>query len=161
VSRRSRFVRGGLAGLGAFLVDLWPVLLVWHAGRSGSVGDLSEVRFLGVGLVWALLVAVVAAGAMVVALRRTAIDPSVGHLDPWGAYVLGLGVYTLILTVLAALAYGLLLVDENQSLRSRAWLLDLSWVAGRLLAVVAAVLAAGTVLGRAVRKRTDAAAPAD
>jgi hypothetical protein len=154
-------VQGAVAGLGAFLVDLWPVLLIWHAGRSGSVGDLSEVRFLAVGLVWALVVAVVASWAMVVALRRSAVTPSVGHLDPWGAYVLGLGVYTLTLTALAALTYGLLLTDENQSLRSRAWLLDLFWVGGHLLAVVAAILAGAALLGPAVRRRADTAATTD
>ena len=151
MSRRSLRLQAVLAGIGVFLVDIWPVLLVWRAGASGSVGDLSEVRFLGVGLVFAVLLGVGAGWLMVRALRRAVISPDVGRLDPWGAYALGVGVFNLALTAVPAVMYALFLVDENQSLRSREWLVMLMWVGGQTLAVALAVGAARALLGRDLR----------
>ena len=129
---RRRVPSGIGAGVGAFLVDVWPVLLVWRAGASGSVGDLSEVRFLGVGLAYSLAFAVVVGLLMVRALELAETAPRLGRLDPWGACALGLGVYNLALTAVPAIMYGLLLADENQSLRSREWLVYLLWVGGHV-----------------------------
>lgn len=148
MSRRSRRLQAVLAGIGVFLVDIWPVLLVWRAGASGSVGDLSEIRFLGVGLVFAVLLGVGAGWLMVRALRRAAVSPDVGRLDPWGAYALGVGVFNLALTAVPALMYALFLADENQSLRSREWLVVMLWVGGQTLTVALAVGAARALLGR-------------
>lgn len=145
---RSRRWQATAAGVGAFLVDVWPVLLIWWAGASGSVGDLSEVRFLAVGLVFSVALALFVGRLMTETLRRTAASPRLAPLDPWGAYALGIGVYNLALTAVPALVYGLLLADENQSLSSREWLVYLLWVGGHLLAIVLAVGAARALLGR-------------
>ena len=48
---RRRAVHGLLAGIGLFLLDVWPLLLIWRAGASGSLGDLSELQFVGIGLI--------------------------------------------------------------------------------------------------------------
>lgn len=148
---RARTLSGVAAGIGAFLVDVWPVLLVWRAGASGAVGDLSEVRFLGVGLVYSIVFAVATARVMMRALALAEASPRLGRLDPWGAYALGLGVYNLALTALPAIMYALLLADENQSLRSREWLVYLLWVGGHVGAVLAGYGAARGLLGRALR----------
>ena len=148
MSARARAAHGVLAAIGVFLVDVWPLLLIWRAGASGSVGDLSEVRFLGVGIAWSVAVAVLSGWLMTVALRRAEWSPRVGRLDPWGAYAVGLGVYNLALTAVPAIMYALLLSDENMSLRDRSWLVDVLWVAGHFGAAVVALLAARAFLGR-------------
>jgi len=148
MSPRRRLAHAVVAGLGVFLVDLWPLLLIWRAGASGSVGDLSEVRFLGVGFAYAIGLAVLTGRLMAAALRRAERSPELGRLDPWGAYALGVGVYNLALTAVPALIYLLLLTDENQSLRARSWLLYLLWVGGHVGAAVVALLAARGFLGR-------------
>jgi hypothetical protein len=148
---RSHSVQGFVAGVGVFLVDISPVLLLWWAGASGSVGDLSEVQLLGVGIAYALVIGVAAGRAMTRALDLAAATTSLGRLDPWGAYALGLGVYSLAMTAMPALMYGLLLTDENQTLRSRMWLVGLLWVAGRLLAVFIAWKASKALLGPELR----------
>ena len=148
MSRRVRVVHGVLAGLGVFAVDTWPLWLIRRAGASGSVGDLSGVRLLWVGLAYSLVLAVVAGKMMVVALRRAERSPELGRLDPWGAYAVGIGVYNLALTAVPAIVYALLLADENQSLRDRFWLIATLWVVGHVGAALVAVVAARGLLGR-------------
>jgi len=148
MTSRALTLSGVAAGIGAFLIDVWPVLLVWRAGASGAVGDLSEVRFLGVGLLYAIVFAVVTARVMMRALVLAEASPRLGRLDPWGAYALGLGVYNLALTAVPAIMYALLLADENQSLRSREWLVYLLWIGGHVGAVLAGYCAARGLLGR-------------
>jgi hypothetical protein len=156
VSTRALRIHGVAAGLGVLFVELWPVLLIWRAGASGSVGDLSEVRFLWVGVVYALALAVWVARLMERVLLRATEMPSLGRYDPWGAYALGLGVYNLALTAIPGLLWALLLTDENQSLRSREWLLWVIWIGGKLVAAMLA-LAAGRALLR--WRSTTPAAP--
>lgn len=153
--RTGPFVVHGLAaGLGVFLVEVWPVALIWWAGTSGSVGDLSEVRFAGISLAWFVLVAAAAGWLTTRALRRAASSPHLARWDPWGAYALGLGVYTLALTAVPAIMYAVLLTDENESLRSREWLVMVLWIGGHLLAALA-----GAAAGRALLGRDDRPAP--
>jgi len=147
MSPRRRHVHAVVAGLGAFFVELWPLLLIWRAGASGSVGDLSEVRFLGLAFAYAIGLAVLSGRLMATALCRAERSPELGRLDPWGAYALGVGVYNLALTAVPALIYLLLLTDENASLRDRSWLLYLLWVGGHVGAAVVALLAARRFLG--------------
>lgn len=148
MSPRARMVHGVSAAGGILLVEVWPLLLIWRAGASGSVGDLSEVRFLGVGLAYALTVAALGGWAMTVALRRAEWSPRLGRLDPWGAYAVGIGVYNLALTAVPAIMYALLLSDENESLRDRAWLVYVLWIVGHVGAGIVAVVAARAFLGR-------------
>jgi len=148
MSPRRRLAHAFVAGLGIFLVELWPLLLIWRAGASGSVGDLSEVRFLGVGFAYAIGLAVLTGRLMAMALHRAERSPELGRLDPWGAYALGIGVYNLALTAVPALMYGLLLTDENASLRDRSWLVYLLWVGLHVGAAIVALLAARGFLGR-------------
>ena len=148
MSSRGRLAHAVVAGLGVLFVEVWPLLLIWRAGASGSVGDLSEVRFLGVGFAYSIGLAVLSGRLMVVALRRAERSPLLGRLDPWGAYAVGVGVYNLALTAVPALIYWLLLTDENASLRDRSWLLYLLWVGGHVGAAVVALLAARGFLGR-------------
>lgn len=155
MSARTRVVHGVLAGLGVFLVDVWPLLLIWRAGASGSVGDLSEARFLGVGIAYSVALAAFCGWLITVALRRAEWSPELGRLDPWGAYAVGIGVYNLALTAVPAIMYGLLLTDENMSLRDRSWLVYTLWVTGHIGAAIVAVLAARGFLGR----RLQPAAP--
>jgi cytochrome bd-type quinol oxidase subunit 2 len=146
VTARSRLLQSVVAGVGALLVCIWPVLLTWRAGASGSVGDLSEVRFLGLGIVYSLGLAVLAGRLMHGALTAARTAAHLRPLDPWGAYALGLGVFTLTLSALLGLILLLLLTDEDQSLRSREWLVYLLWIAGHLGAAALAVAAARALL---------------
>jgi len=148
MSARTRVVHGVLAAVGVFLVDMWPLLLIWRAGASGSVGDLSEVRFLGVGVAYSIALAAFCGWLMTVALQRAEWSPGLGRLDPWGAYAVGIGVYNLALTAVPAIMYALLLSDENQSLRDRSWLVYTLWVGGHVGAATIGVLAARGFLGR-------------
>jgi hypothetical protein len=155
VSDRARFVHGVFAACGVFLVEVWPLLLIWRAGASGSVGDLSEVRFVGVGAASSIALAVFAGWLMTVALRRAEWSPRLGRFDPWGAYAVGIGVYNLALTAVPAIMYALLLSDENSSLRDRSWLVYALWVGGHVAAAVVAVLAARGFLGRRLVSRPE------
>lgn len=148
MSTRVRVVHGVLAAIGVLFVDVWPLLLIWRAGASGSVGDLSEVRFLGVGFAYSLGLAAFSGWLMTIALRRAEWSPRLGRLDPWGAYAVGLGVYNLALTAVPAIMYALLLSDENESLRDRAWLVYGLWVVGHVGAAIVAMVAARGFLGR-------------
>ena len=159
MSSRARVAQGVLAGVGVFLVDVWPVLLIWRAGSSGSVGDLSEVRFLGVGIAYALVLAAICGWSMTVALRRVEWSPRLGRFDPWGAYAVGLGVYNLALTAVPGIMYALLLSDENMSLRDRSWLVYVLWVAGHVGAAILALLAARAFLGRRLLPSPPGQAP--
>lgn len=143
---RSHLVAGVFAGLGVLLVEIWPVALVWWAGASGSVGDFSELRFFGVSLAYSAVVAAGAGAMMVRAFRWAERSPGVGRLDPWGAYAVGIGVYNLALTAVPAIMYGLLLVDENNTLRGREWLVSLLWIGGNLAAVALALIAGRALL---------------
>jgi len=137
------------------LVDLWPVILVWRAGAAGSVGDLSTVRLLWVGVAYAVAVGVLAGGVMKRALDESA-SFTVGRLDPWGAYALAVGVYNLALTAAAGLGFWILLGDENAALARNEWKLFLLWFAGRVLAAALALATARFVLGRRHRHPTPA-----
>jgi hypothetical protein len=148
MSDTSRRLQATVAGTGVALVDAWPVLLLWRAGASGSVGDLSEVSMLGVGLVVSVCLGVLGWWLMDRALRCAESSTRVTTGDVWGAYALAVGVYTLALTVASGLMYVLLLTDENESLRSRFWLIVAWWVIGRVAAVLAAVGSARALLGR-------------
>jgi hypothetical protein len=147
VRATSHTVQAGAAGVGVVIVDSWPVLLIWWAGASGSVGDLSEVRLLGVGLSLSVALGVLAAWLVHGALGRAARSSRLVPADVWGAYALALGVYTLALTVASGLMYMLLLTDENESLRSRFWLIVALWVAGRVAAVLLSIGSAAALLG--------------
>lgn len=155
MSDTSRREQATVAGMGVVVVDAWPVLLIWRAGASGSVGDLSEVSLLGVGLVVSACLGTLAWWLMDRALRRA--DASTGLVtgDVWGAYALAIGVYTLAMTLASALMYLLLLTDENESLRSRFWLIATFWVVGRVAAVLAAVGSAAALLRREPRSVTS------
>ena len=85
---------------------------------------------------------------MTVALRRAEWSPRLGRLDPWGAYAVGLGVYNLALTAVPAIMYALLLSDENESFRDRAWLVYGLWIVGHVGAAIVALLAARGFLGQ-------------
>lgn len=156
----ARRLQGVAAGAGVALVQLWPALGAAWAGSSGSAGDLSELPILAVGALWAIALAVLAGRIMVRGLDRAPAEPAVGRLDPWAAYALGLGTYGLAITALTALLLVALLGDEDQSLRSREWLVLLVWSAGHVLAAVAAYRAAATVLPAGVLSRRPPS-PAD
>jgi hypothetical protein len=127
-------------------VQLWPSLAAWWAAGSGSAGDLSDAPILAVGLLWALTLGVLAGWTMVRTLDRVAGEREVGRFDPWAAYALGLGTYGLAITAVTAITLVVLLVDENQSLRSREWMVVAGWSAAHLLAAVAAYKVAKKVL---------------
>lgn len=157
MTARARRIQAILAGLGAFLVDVWPVLLIAWAGASGSVGDLSEVPTLGIGLTYGILIGVLAGWLMNRALVRASRSPWLRPADAWGAYALAMGLYTLGLTLVPALIYGLLLTDENMSLRGRFWLIALLWIGGHVAAAAISVLAASVLLGREPTPSTSSA----
>lgn len=151
MSARARVVHSVVAGVGALFVELWPVLLIWRAGASGSVGDFREVRFLWVAVLYALGVAGLVGWLMHRALGWAAASPRLARLDPWGAWAVGVGLYNLALTAVPAIMYGLLLVDENQSLRSREWLVYVLWIGGHVAAGALGILVARLWLGRDAR----------
>ena len=147
MSVTSHHLQAAAAGVGVVVVDSWPVLLIWRAGASGSVGDLSEVSLLGVGLAVSVALGAFAAWLTFGALGRAARSSQHFAADVWGAYALAVGVYTLALTAASGLMYVLLLTDENESLRSRFWLIVALWVAGRAAAVLFSLGAAAALLG--------------
>lgn len=59
---------------------------------------------------------------------------------------LGVGVLTVALTAIPAVVLALLVTDEDQSLRSRQWLIALVWIAGHVLAAALGVLAGRALL---------------
>jgi hypothetical protein len=147
MNERTHLLAGLVAGLGVFLIEIWPVALVWWAGASGSVGDFSELRFFGVSLIYSAAVATGAGIVMIRALRWAERTAGVGRFDPWGAYAIAIGVYNLALTAVPAIMYGLLLVDENKALRDRELLAYGLWVGGNVVAVAIALLAGRVLLG--------------
>lgn len=146
MTERSRLVQSVAAGVGVFAVCVWPVVLIWRAGRSGSVGDLPELRFLGFVLVYSVVLAAIAARLMWRALASAATSELLGRFDPWGAYALGVGVLAVALTAVPAIVFGLVITDEDQSLRSRQWLIALVWIAGHVLAAALGVMAGRALL---------------
>ena len=148
MNQRTHIVAGVLAGLVVFLVEIWPIALVWRAGASGSVGDFSEFRLLGASLIYSTAVAAGGGWMMVRALRWAEHTPGVGRFDPWGAFAIAIGVYNLALTAVPAIMYGLLLVDENKTLRDREFLVYGLWFGGNLAAIAVALLAGRALLGQ-------------
>jgi hypothetical protein len=145
---RRRAVHGLLAGIGLFLIDVWPLLLIWRAGASGSLGDLSELQFLSIGLVYSVGLAVIAGRMMSAALHRVDGSLQVGRLDPWGAYATGIGVYNLAVAAVMGIMLLLLLNGEGQSLQDRFWLAVLLWIVGHVAAAAVAIAAARALLGK-------------
>jgi hypothetical protein len=144
---RRRAVHGLFAGIGLFLLDVWPLLLIWRAGASGSLGDLSELQFLSIGLIYSVGLAVIAGRMMSAALQQVDGSLQVGRLDPWGAYATGIGVYNL--AVAAVMGIMLLLLNgEGQSLQDRFWLAVLLWIVGHVAAAAVAIAAARALLGK-------------
>ena len=139
MSTRSRRTQSALAGVGVLLATMWPILAIWWAGASGSLGDLSQIQTVAPGFAYGLILAALAAGLMSRALRWVDGHPSRVPGDAWGAYALALGVYSLALTLVPIPLYLLLLGDEGQSLADRFWLIATMWVGGNLLATAAGV----------------------
>jgi hypothetical protein len=145
---RRRAVHGLLAGIGLFLLDVWPLLLIWRAGASGSLGDLSELQFLGIGLIYSVGLAVIAGRMMSAALQQVDGSLQIGRLDPWGAYATGIGVYNLAVAAAMGIMLLLLLNGEGQSLQDRFWLAVLLWIIGHVAAAAVAIAAARALLGK-------------
>ena len=158
MSRTRRAIHGVVAGIGMFLIDVWPLVLIWRAGASGSLGDMSELQFLGAGLVYSFGLAVIVGRMMSAALQRAGGSVQIGRLDPWGAYATGIGVYNLALTAGMGIMLVLLLNGEGQSFQDRFWLVALLWIVGHIAAAVIGIAAARALLGRIPRK--PVAAPA-
>jgi hypothetical protein len=148
-----RAVHGVLAGIGMFLIDVWPLLLIWQAGASGSLGDLSELQFLGIGLIYSVGLAVIAGRMMSAALQQVDGSPELGRLDPWGAYATGIGVYNLAVTAAMGIMLVLLPYSEDQSFQDRFWLIVLLWIVGHVAAAAVAIAAARALLGQVARPR--------
>lgn len=146
MTSRKRHLLAALAGIAAFLVTIWPVLLIGWAGASGSLGDLSQVASLGIGLVYSLAIALFAAVMVDLAIRRVAATGVRPLGDIWGAFALGLGVYTLALAVVPAVVYVVLLTDEAQSMGERMWLIAGLWTGGHLLAAATGAGAGAALL---------------
>jgi hypothetical protein len=146
MTSRSVALQAGAAGVGLFLVDVWPAVIIWRAGASGSVGDLREVHFVGLGLAVSVAVAVAGGWAMSRALDTAQRTPGLAPLDPWGAWALGVGVYSVALIVVPAVVFAVVLAEENDALADRTALIDLLWVGGHALAAVPAFLAAWALL---------------
>lgn len=138
-----------------------PALLIWWSGANGSLGDLSEIELLGVGLAIAAVSGAAAAGLMGRALALAERDPLVGRLDPWAALFVGVTVLAVAVAVVPAVGLLLLLPDEDTPLGARVHWLEAVWVGGFLLASSVAVVAARAVLRREHRRRAPAVAPAE
>lgn len=143
--------QAALGGLGAFLVSVWPPVLIWRAAASGSVGDLPATAVLVLGLAYSVAVGAMAGVALVRALGWARDEPGVGRLDVWGGYVLGLGVYVVLLTALPLLVHALLFGEEGRTLADRFWMAALLWVAGHLAAAALGIRAGAAVLRRGAR----------
>jgi hypothetical protein len=137
-----------VAGVLVFAVLAAPVLIFRWAGSSGSLGDLSEIEVLGVGLVIAFAASVAAGILMGRAFDIAAQDPDVGRLDPWAALFVGLMLLSVAVTLVPATGLVVLLPDENTPLGARAHWLGLIWVGGSALAASVSVWGARRVLVR-------------
>ncbi len=135
-----------------FVVLASPALMIWWAGSNGSLGDLSEIELLGVGLLIALGASLAAGLLMGRAVDVAARDPGVGPLDPWAALFVGVIVLAIAVALIPAVALLVLLPDENTPLGSRAHWLEAIWVGGSLLAGAASIWSARRVL---VHGRSD------
>jgi len=151
MTRTRRAIHGVLAGTGMFLIDVWPLVLIWRAGASGSLGDLSELQFLGAGLAYSFGIAVIAGRMMSAALWRVDGSVQIGRLDPWGAYATGIGMYNLALSAGMGIMLLLLLNGEGQSFQDRFWLVVLLWIVGHVAAAAVAIAAARALLGKVPR----------
>ena len=136
-----------LGGLGAFLVTAWPPLLVAWSAASGALGDVPAGWVLVVGGACAVLIGAVAGVAVArgLAIAEPSRDRSVAEV--WGGYVLGMGVYVVVLTAMPFVVHMLFLAEEGQPLADRFWLTAVLWVVSHLIAAAAGLLA-GTALVR-------------
>jgi hypothetical protein len=141
--------QAGIVGVAiVFIVTISPVLLVAWAGASGSVGDLGQVEILPVGVALAILLAVAAGIATSRAFARVDADPTKGTLDGWAAFVLGLGAYILILTLIPIVITEMMLPGETESFDDRLFWIGLVYVGGHVLAVVVGMWTGSAFLGR-------------
>jgi hypothetical protein len=146
---RRHLVAATLAGVGAFVVDAWPALVVWYTANSGSIGQVDEDKLASIGLVFSLLFGVLVAWVMWYGLERSDRSPQLGRLDIWGAYALGLGVHTLVLVTLKpAATFTLLFTDEGDSLAGRQWRIYFIWLGTHAVAAGSGVAAGRALLGR-------------
>lgn len=145
---RRRRVGQATAGAVVFAVLALPSALIWWAGSNGSLGDLSEVELLGVGVAIAVGAAAIAAVLMGDALDLAERDPAVGRLDPWAALFVGVIVLSIAVALIPAVGLLVLLPDENTPLGSRVHWLGVIWVGGSLAVGALSVWTAHRVLTR-------------
>jgi hypothetical protein len=144
-----RLAAQAAAAVIVFVVLASPALMIWWAGSNGSLGDLSEIEMLGVGLVIAVAASLAAGLLMGRAVDIAARDPAVGRLDPWAALFVGVIVLAVAVALIPAVGLLVLLPDENTPLGSRVHWLGAIWVGGSLLAGAASFWGAHrTLVGR-------------
>lgn len=122
------------AGSLVFSVLALPAFMIWWAGSSGSLGDLSEIEMLGAGLSVSAASGVLAGVLMGKALDIAARDPTVGRLDPWAALIVGVTVLSVSVTLVPVVGLLSLLPDEDTALRSRTHSLAAIWICGSIVA---------------------------
>jgi hypothetical protein len=150
---RSHRWQAALGGLGAFLVTVWPPLLIAWSASSGSLGDVAAGWVLLIGVACAALIGGAASLALARGLEVAERSPDRSTADAWGGYVLGMGVYVVLLTVMPFLVHLLFFAEEGQPLADRFWLTAVLWVGSHLVAAGAGILA-GAALVRTRRPAT-------
>jgi hypothetical protein len=146
-STRRRAAQAAAGGI-VFAVVSMPALMIWWAGSNGSLGDLSEIELLGVGLVIALGAGAIAMNLVGRALDLAACDPRVGSRDPWAALFVATIILSITATLVPAIGLLVLLPDENTPLGSRVHWLAAVWLGGCLLAGAISIWGARKVLVR-------------
>lgn len=137
--------QAALGGLGVFGVTAWPPVLVWLAGSAGSLGDLRGSGVLLAGMAYSV-VAGTAAGFLLHRVLARAGEVSPRLSEVWGAYVLAVGVYALVLSALPLAAHGLFLSEENESVADRLWAIGGLWVGWHVVAWALGALAGWLLL---------------
>jgi hypothetical protein len=143
-----RIASQAAAGIWVFVVLAAPAVVIWWAGDNGSLGDLSELELLVVGLLVALASSVLAGALMGRALDIADATPQAGRLDPWAALFVATGVLGTVVALVPATTLVLLLPEEDTALGARAHWVALVWVAGAAGSAVVSIWAGRAVLVR-------------
>lgn len=135
-----------LGGLGAFLVTVWPPVLVAWAAASGSLGDVPAGWVLAIGGACAVLIGAAAGVALARGLAIAGRSRERSVAEVWAGYVLGMGVYVALLTAMPFLVHLLFLAEEGQPLADRFWLTAVLWVVSHLVSAAGGLLAGAALV---------------
>lgn len=138
--------QAALGGLGAFLVTVWPPVLIAWSAASGALGDVPAGWVLSIGGACSALIGAAAGVAVARGLVIADRSRERSAAEVWAGYLLGLGVYIVLLTALLFLVPMLIPAEEGQPLADRFGLAALLWVASHLMAAAGGLMAGAALV---------------